>query len=270
MTKDLFRLADHFSMQSKSFSSSILTVAACIGMLLLATHQPTEGGEFTALANRLFPTNATSTYASGSAVAMNGDVLVVGDPVAGAAYVFNRNAGGPDNWGQVKTLTPDSPPQTGFGTAVACDGTSIIAGSPNERAAYVFRGGGSSWSKDDKIEMYYQASFGTAVAVHGDFVVVGAPFGYTTTGRGTEYGGAAYLFYKGASSRKGHPGGGGDIGWGPVPIQPNPADSDTSYNLHGGGVTLYNASGNQFGTSVVLNGQYIAVGSPNAEPGGDS
>jgi hypothetical protein len=52
----------------------------------------------------------------GSTLALDGDTVVVGafgeaggngDPLyhAGAAYVFERNQGGPDNWGQTAKLT---------------------------------------------------------------------------------------------------------------------------------------------------------------------
>jgi hypothetical protein len=51
----------------------------------------------------------------GHAVALSGDALVVGAPVessgpgdpleaSGAVYVFERNLGGPDNWGQAARL----------------------------------------------------------------------------------------------------------------------------------------------------------------------
>ena len=53
----------------------------------------------------------------GFSVAVSGDIVVVGailgDGVAedsGAAYIFERNHGGPDNWGQVTTLAPTSGP----------------------------------------------------------------------------------------------------------------------------------------------------------------
>ena len=48
----------------------------------------------------------------GSAVSISGDVVVVGAYLnddagadSGSAYVFERNQGGADNWGEVKKLT---------------------------------------------------------------------------------------------------------------------------------------------------------------------
>ncbi|WP_428309149.1 Calx-beta domain-containing protein [Hydrocarboniphaga sp.] len=77
-----------------------------------------------------------------SSVALQGDTLVVGSPdergqssgnlSVGAVYVFRRNAGGSNNWGQVARLTPPEPPgelgSLRFGYNVAVSGNTVAAG----------------------------------------------------------------------------------------------------------------------------------------------
>ena len=68
----------------------------------------------------------------GSRVAISGDTIVVGDdmnpggvvgPYPGAAYIFERNSGGADNWGQVaKIAASDGADSDSFGHAVDIDG----------------------------------------------------------------------------------------------------------------------------------------------------
>ncbi len=66
---------------------------------------------------------------------------------AGAAYVFQRNQGGADNWGEVKKLTAsDAQAVDAFGYGVAVSGETTVVGAPGEDAggtdagaAYVFQ-----------------------------------------------------------------------------------------------------------------------------------
>jgi len=155
----------------------------------------------------------------GSSVAVSVDTAVVGAyhedggagdllPDAGAAYVFGRNQGGADNWGEVKKLTA-SDAQAGdlFGWSVAVSaGTAVVgafyedggAGDPlsNAGAAYVFQrnqGGADNWGETKKLtasDAQADDSFGYSVAVSGDTAVVGA--GWEDTGG--DMAGAAYVF----------------------------------------------------------------------------
>jgi hypothetical protein len=149
----------------------------------------------------------------GSAVAISGDIVVVGAPSedstavgvngdgtdnsaddAGAAYVFVRDRAS-GTWSQQAYLKPSNTgAHDGFGGAVAVSGDTAVVGAEGEDssdgdgtdngadgagAAYVFvrdpaRG---TWSQ----QAYLKASntgahdgFGTAVAVSGDIAVVGA------------------------------------------------------------------------------------------------
>jgi hypothetical protein len=86
----------------------------------------------------------------GFSVAISGDTVVVGAHQEGgdrgAAYVFERNQGGADNWGQVTKLTAsDAANEDYFGGSVAISGEAVVVGASgedgaggNRGAAYVF------------------------------------------------------------------------------------------------------------------------------------
>jgi hypothetical protein len=147
----------------------------------------------------------------GVAVDISGDYAVVGaggengtGTDMGAAYVFYRNQGGTDNWGQIKKLTAsDRADDDGFGYSVSIDGDTIIVGSDGEDgtgtdqgAAYVFlkdEGGADNWGQANKITASDAADvdqFGYSVALTGDLAFVGAP---RVNGAGTARG-AVYIF----------------------------------------------------------------------------
>ena len=71
-------------------------------------------------------------------MAISGDTVVVGAPGkdsatgydSGAAYIFERNAGGAGNWGQVKKLIPADPAAGDwFGISVAVSGDTVVVGA---------------------------------------------------------------------------------------------------------------------------------------------
>jgi hypothetical protein len=77
--------------------------------------------------------------AFGSAVAIQGNLIVVGAPLAdgsadqGAAYLFSRNAGGANNYGLVKKfVAADGADSDFFGKAVALDGDLVLIGAPGD------------------------------------------------------------------------------------------------------------------------------------------
>ena len=155
----------------------------------------------------------------GVSVAVSGDTAVVGavgaTPLgearrreaegrseAGAAYVFQRNQGGPGNWGEVKKLTA-SDAQAGdlFGENVAVSGDTAVVGAngnffSDPGAAYVYQrdqGGANNWGEVKKLtasDAQDFDEFGESVAVSGDTAVVGAFF----EDAGGEDAGAAYVF----------------------------------------------------------------------------
>lgn len=157
-------------------------------------------------------TNAGDFF--GNAVAVSGDLIVIGAPLeassavgvggneadnstsgAGAAYVFARSG---SVWTQVAYLkASNTDPDDRFGTSVAISGTTILVGAPLEDsgatgvngnhlnnagpdsgAVYVFEFVAGAWSQ----QAYLKASnnlqgfqFGQAVALDQDLAVVGAP-----------------------------------------------------------------------------------------------
>lgn len=99
------------------------------------------------LVTKLFPSDPVANGFFGGTCSLQGDVAVVGASSfsVGAAYVFVRNAGGSDQWGQVARLTA-SDGGLGFGDAVANDGEDVMVGatiadvgsSTASGAAYLF------------------------------------------------------------------------------------------------------------------------------------
>ncbi len=181
----------------------------------------------------------------GDAVALQGDTLVVGAPGCssnvGVAYVFYRNQGGSDNWGQAKKLTiSGGAPGDHFGNAVAIHGDTIVVGAEDRNgligAAYIFyrnQGGSDNWGQVKEITVSGGAIgdfFGNTVAVFADVVVVGE------IGNNSDQG-AAYVYYRNQ---------GGNDNWGLV-VKIVAADG---------------ASGDYFGGALSLNFDMLAVGAP--------
>ncbi len=133
----------------------------------------------------------------GSAAALDGDYLVVGDRTAdsqntgaadeGAAYVFYRNKGGSDVWGWQAILTAesDAADDDSFGNSVDIEGSYIVVGAfgsdegayTNCGAAYVFHRDGSTWTRTDRLiesGIVNDDYLGSSVAISGDLIAVGA------------------------------------------------------------------------------------------------
>src|SRR4029077_159562 len=73
----------------------------------------------------------------------------------GAAYIFERNQGGAENWGQVQELTASDAVQGDqFGSQVTIDGDTVAIGAglknSSTGAAYIFernQGGAENWGQ---------------------------------------------------------------------------------------------------------------------------
>ncbi|MBI1877004.1 MAG: FG-GAP repeat protein, partial [Chloroflexi bacterium] len=127
----------------------------------------------------------------GISVAISGDTIVVGawrdNSDQGAAYIFDRNQGGANNWGQVKKLlASDGVASDQFGIFVAISGNTVVVGASGDDAlkgaAYVFdrnQGGANNWGQVKKLlasDGVASDGFGNSVAISGDTTVVGAHF----------------------------------------------------------------------------------------------
>lgn len=174
------------------------------------------GADRSGLLKQLIASDGAASDNFGSAVAMQGDIIAIGAPgktvgsafAQGAVYLFQRNAGGVDNWGEVKKLTAsDGATSDQFGIALALSQETLAVGvygadcNGNEAqgAAYLFarqQGGTENWGEVRKVvasDGVANDRFGWSLALAADQLVVGAPFADV----GSNFGqGAAYLFQR--------------------------------------------------------------------------
>ncbi len=224
----------------------------------LGEPQSAEAATFNEI-KKLLASDAEVRDLFGVSVAVSGDTAVVGayfedagGSNAGAAYVFQRDQGGADNWGEVKKLTAsDAQAVDWFGYSVAVSGDTAVvgayredAGGGNAGAAYVFerdQGGGGNWGEVTKLaasDAEAGDGFGWSVAVGGNTAVVGAP---GEDAADTEAG-AAYVFQRDE---------GGADNWGEVKKL---TASDAQ-------------AGDWFGWGVAVSGDTAVVGQPARMPG---
>jgi hypothetical protein len=131
----------------------------------------------------------------GRSVGISGDTIVVGakgdaagGTDAGAAYVFERDSGGPGNWGQVaKLVAVDAAAGANFGNSSSIDGDLILVGAflddgaaIDSGSAYIFErdlGGPDSWGQRAKLapsDGAFEDKAGLSVSIHGWTAVIGA------------------------------------------------------------------------------------------------
>ncbi|NIP22421.1 MAG: hypothetical protein GWN67_20180 [Phycisphaerae bacterium] len=146
----------------------------------------------------------------GESVSISVDYAIVGAPYdddngnnSGSAYIFHRNEGGPDNWGQQAKLTAsDAAELDYFGKPVCVSGDYAVVGAPldddngaNSGSVYIFyrnEGGADKWGQQAKLTASDAAAgdgFGSSVCLSCDHVIVGA--WNNNNGQG-----AAYIFHR--------------------------------------------------------------------------
>ncbi|MCA9184713.1 MAG: FG-GAP repeat protein, partial [Planctomycetales bacterium] len=141
---------------------------------------------------KLVGSGTTAADRFGTSVAIDGDVIVVGaeldDPVgsaSGAAYVFERHAGGANQWNETAALVASGASSGDrFGKSVSVSGGTVIVGSwfddvgaSNSGAAYIFERHNGTWSETAKLSPSSPTAndqFGVSVAASGSTVVVSA------------------------------------------------------------------------------------------------
>jgi hypothetical protein len=169
---------------------------------------------------------------------------------SGAAYVFERDAGGPGAWGQVaKLVASDGAANDAFGWSVAISGDIVVVGAyrhdgagDNAGQAYVFErdwGGPAAWGERKRLVASNALSgdqFGYSVAIDGTLAVVGA---WLQDDLGADAG-SAYVYVQNL---------GGADNWGEArQILPN----------DGG-------DGHQFGRAVAVDASTVVVGAPGGD-----
>jgi hypothetical protein len=145
-----------------------------------------QGASFVA---KLTASDAAANHSFGRTVAIDGDTVVIGWGGLEAVYVFERHHGGPNNWGEVKKLTPPEP-SLAFGWAVAISGDLIVVGAPYDAndvpyggAAHIFErdeGGPGQWGRIAKIILDPPDAWsllGRSVSIDGSTVILGRDTG---------------------------------------------------------------------------------------------
>jgi hypothetical protein len=217
------------------------------------------GADNWGLVKEITASDAQASDFFGVSCAISGDIIVVGansedggsgDPLtgSGAAYVFSRNQGGTDNWGEVKKLTAsDAAVGDVFGDAVSISGNTVVVAAKgvdiltpsivfSVGAAYVFdrnQGGADNWGEVKKLmasDPQGDLFFGFSVAISGDTLLVGSFLS------------AAYILDRNL---------GGTDNWGEVK---KITSSDTE-------------TGDSFGRAVALDGDIAVVGAQSKKGG---
>ena len=174
----------------------------------------------------------------GGSVAIDGDYAIVGAQFdddngssSGSAYIFQRSGSA---WIQQTKLTPsDGDSNEQFACSVAIDGDYAIVGAYRDKytgvsgSAYIFKHNGSAWIEQTKLIASdgRGRSYGFSVSISGDYVIVGAP----SSNMGT---GSAYIYQH----------------------------SDSSWIEQTRLIASDSCSGDYFGCSVSISGDYVIVG----------
>jgi FG-GAP repeat len=192
----------------------------------------------------------------GFSVSISGDLAIVGaygDNNTGSAYIFSRNHGGADNWGQIKKLTAnDGEAEDYFGHSVSISGDTAIVGAHGDDdngtyagSTYIFsrdHGGANNWGQVVKLTATHTppggsgVAFGWSVSVSGDTAIVGARQEHDNG----PYSGSAYIFSRDQ---------GGLNNWGLV----------KKVTAHDGKAWDY------FGTSVSISEDTAIIGAPQED-----
>jgi hypothetical protein len=154
-----------------------------------------------AFTQKLTPPTPLTGSTFGDAVAVDGDLILVGDPGAnngaGAAYAF-RKVG--ETWNFEHVFLPDALTNGKMGRSVAVSGGTVAIGAPEDDdqdtdagAVYLFADGGKGWIALDKFVATDAEAFdlfGSSVSMHGNWLAIGSPFARA----GIVIPGAAYVY----------------------------------------------------------------------------
>jgi len=236
-------------------------VLVCAALALtVAAYSPLAAGQNPIFEDAVLPNSGGPGNNAGSAVAVWGDVAIVGAQdeddlgnYSGSAYIFRYDPGS-GTWSEEQELhASDGAAGDHFGKSVALYEDVAIVGAPyhddlysSTGAVYIFRydPGSGTWIQEEKIVAADQSPsdcFGWAVAIHGDVVLVGMPNDYVSF----VHGGTAHFYRHNAGSGN----------W----------DHEDSVQAQ------YPEDGADFGKAVALYGDTALIGSPYEDgPGNDS
>ncbi|GEM_PF-774794 len=189
---------------------------------------------------KLTATNATTWEYLGWFVSASSDYVIAGAPQGknsnintGSAFIFNRH-----QWSDVTKLNAsDGEIGDSFGVSVSIYGKTAIVGADYDEngSAYIYRRNESGWFEETKLTAFDGATnddFGFSVSIYRDYIAVGSVGDNTWTG-------AVYIFRFNGSA------------W----------VLDTKLTASDG------QSGDTFGYSVSLSGEYLLVGSRHDNSG---
>ncbi len=107
---------------------------------------------------------------------------------SGAAYIFNKDEGGINHWGQQAILKPDEPQANAyFGWSADLYEEEVVIGSyyydhdgkNNSGAAYVFKKSNQDWTQAQKLipdDVKDDDKFGFAIALSENYLVISSPY----------------------------------------------------------------------------------------------
>lgn len=139
----------------------------------------------------------------GHDVAINetGTIIVVGAPnstvsgngSAGRVFVFERDAGGPNNWGFARELTNPSVGTNGnFGISLGLSGSLAVVGAPGRNQAYVINAS-TNVLIANSTNPEANVRHGQSVDISGNYAIIGAPGAANGSGVRT---GEAYILFR--------------------------------------------------------------------------
>lgn len=155
---------------------------------------------------KITASDAADSDLFGNSVAISGSTAVVGAPFndddgsdSGSAYIFDKDQGGVNNWGEVKKIHGSNIGLfSNFGISVGISGDTVIAGLPNRNAglAFIFErdeGGVDNWGEVTPItssDGVTGDNFGGSASISGKLAMVGG-WGNDDDGANS---GSAYIF----------------------------------------------------------------------------
>ena len=222
---------------------------------------------------KLTPSDANANDWFGSRVAIKDDYCIVGawsdddnGNRSGSAYVFNFNG---TRWVQQAKLTAsDGEPNDMFGYSISIDGEYAILGAMRDAlwtgSAYIFKRNGTDWVQQQKLtapDANAGDRFGWDVSIDGDYAIVGA---HGDDANATTEPAYAHVCKKGEGTVRVKVGdAGGDFGSAYIFKR-----NETVWGLQQKIMAADANSGDYFGTSISISGDYVIVGASGDEDNG--